>query len=155
VTERAPIMGDARYSHAHYWDERAPRCGLACTNDQTGQHIGECYWPKEPGLPWCGRHTGEFIAKMRAQGYQVAHVRAVLPQLGFDARAIETFVAFYERTLKKAALEAARGVPWVTWQEAAEAPQEAPPAPAPPSVVAEPEPTAEPSVAPARKPRGL
>lgn len=136
MTERAPIMGDAKYSHAHYWDERAPRCGLAAVNEHTRQSLGACGWPKEPGLPWCGRHTGEFVAKMRAAGYQPEHVRAVLPQMGFDAIAIETFVAFYERTLKKAVLEAARGVPWVSWQEAAAAPV--------------PEPAQ-----PARKPRGL
>lgn len=136
MTERAPIMGDATYSHAHYWNERAPRCGLGCTNEHTGQHLGECSWPKEPGLPWCGRHLGELVAKMRAAGYQLEHVRAVLPQMGFDAIAIETFVALYERTLKKAALEAARGVSWVSWQEAA---AELAPEPA----------------QPARKPRGL
>lgn len=156
MTERAPIMGDANYSHAHYWSESAPRCGLACMNGT--QLIGECRWPKEPGLPWCLRHTGEFVAKMRAANYQPEHVRAVLPQMGFDARAIETFVALYARTLKKAALEAARGVPWVSWQDVAAAPdvpQEAPVPPAAPEAPPETERAAAAAVAPARKPRGL
>lgn len=89
-----PSDGPKRYSHTHFWREDAPRCGLMCMRGT--QAIGECLWPREPGLPWCNPHIEGFLSKMRAQGYQSENVRAYFASLAWDAVAIETAVARFE-----------------------------------------------------------
>jgi len=98
--KRPPVIGESGYSNEHYWYEEAPRCGLGAVNELTGQGVGLCRHPKEPGLPWCNRHTFLFEKQMRASGYTSDNARAALPAMGFNAKAIETFVARYEREEK-------------------------------------------------------
>jgi hypothetical protein len=121
--KRPPIVGEPEYSHAHYWRHDTMQCGLATP-------AGACQWPQEPGMPWCNAHLSTFIEQMRNSGYTPAHAEAFFKRQGWDAIAVETVLARYERVL---------------------APQKPSGAPEAPEVPAEPERAAEVNVELARR----
>ena len=92
---RPPVRGEASYSHSHYGDAKAPKCGLAVEPKYGG---GICLHPREPGMPWCNRHLSLFMEQMKTRGYTPEAASAYMKtQPGWDVTAVECFEASYRR----------------------------------------------------------